>query len=235
MSTLREKIKAKTKAKAKIEYPAEARKEPAAPTPDKRPSKPQPVHKTAPIEPYTGTIDPHSRSTHPIGQITIRPKSRCAPILAANTDELMELIMSGMAYNKIATHFGIGQARLYDYLTTHVPEMWARAAEVRAHTLLGMAQQIADDETKDVLEYTGKDGHIVRSPNSVAVNRAKLRIELLKWSAQVANRRAFGDKVESNLNVTVTPLQEAMSRLVKQGSSIPVATGRLIEDDEDED
>lgn len=113
------------------------------------------------------------------------------------TDQLGETIaaslMAGYSLTKICSVETMPDtATVYRWLAkTDHPfcDRYARAREIQAERMADELLDIADDESKDT---TGELG----MPNSVAVQRAKLRTDTRKWIASKLLPKKYGEKVQ---------------------------------------
>lgn len=88
-------------------------------------------------------------------------------------------------------------------------ERYARAREIQAERFADEMADIADDATGDVAGELG-------IPNSVAVQRAKLRIDTRKWIASKLLPKKYGDKVtQEHTGEGGGPLQFTLTRVGK--------------------
>lgn len=74
-------------------------------------------------------------------------------------------------------------------------ELYARAAESRAHALAEEALEIADDGRNDT--YDDGEGNTRTDQDVIA--RSRLRVDTRKWFAARLNPRKYGDKVEQTV------------------------------------
>jgi hypothetical protein len=78
-------------------------------------------------------------------------------------------------------------------------KQYAHARELQADALFDESLDIADDDNGDLVAEKEKDGTIVRG-NSVAVQRARLRIDTRKWMAGKLRPKVYGDKLDLEAN-----------------------------------
>lgn len=74
---------------------------------------------------------------------------------------------------------------------------YARAREIQAEWLADELHDIAEDDSRDVYGE-------LQMPNSVAVQRAKLRIDTRKWTASKLLPKKYGDRVTQEHTGSVT-------------------------------
>jgi hypothetical protein len=72
-------------------------------------------------------------------------------------------------------------------------EQYARARELQAERFADDIIEIADDKSEDVYGE-------LEMPNSVAVARAKLRIDSRKWIASKLLPKKYGDKLQTEVS-----------------------------------
>jgi len=131
-------------------------------------------------------------------------------------DEILRQVSAGISYRQIAKNVGVERTSLIRYLTQPlVAPLHALAITDRSHSLVDDMLDIADDMDGDS-SVDPETGRTFSSP--CAVQRAKLRIDVRKWQAQVTNRACYGDK--ATVEITSTPLQDAFNALLAKGSCI---------------
>jgi hypothetical protein len=74
-------------------------------------------------------------------------------------------------------------------------KQYAHARELQADALFDESLDIADDDNGDLVAEKEKDATVVRG-NSVAVQRARLRIDTRKWMAGKLRPKVYGDKLD---------------------------------------
>jgi hypothetical protein len=112
-----------------------------------------------------------------------------------NVTAILEAIAAGASLTKACQKLGIPWKTVWNWRTRH-PDFRAaydRAVEERAHAQAEEVLDIADDDTRDVIERKGKDGaaHLVQ--NTVRVQRDRLRIQARQWSMGKALPERYGD------------------------------------------
>jgi hypothetical protein len=102
---------------------------------------------------------------------------------------------------------------------------YARAREIGYHTMADEILHIADDNSTDT--RTDEDGN--EMVNHDVINRAKLRIDSRKWLLAKALPKIYGDRVEANVNHTLTIPQafEDYIRSIAQEREAKVIDGSL--------
>ncbi len=151
--------------------------------------------------------------------------------LSSHHEEILSLIRDGIAYDTIAQQFGIGSfSTLKSYFDQHLSEEYIRAKVERSHGLVNEMHKIILDTSNDLI-FDENTGRQIANPSSVA--RAKLQCDVLRWMAQCANRQEYGDKPDTTLNVTLSPLELAFKAVVKQGSAITPRRNEIIDVDQD--
>lgn len=116
------------------------------------------------------------------------------------TEELGEKIcagiMAGYSLRKVCSADGFPalSTLFYWMLDKAHPfsEQYARAREVQAELLADQLIELADDDSNDV---TGELG----MPNSVAVQRSRLKVDTRKWVASKLLARKYGDSATLKL------------------------------------
>ena len=84
------------------------------------------------------------------------------------------------------------------------------AENLRAETYFDEILDIANDSSNDYIEKKTKNGEIVRIANRANIQRARLKIDVLKWSLSKMLPNKFGNRVhtEHSGNVSVKTLLE---------------------------
>lgn len=76
-------------------------------------------------------------------------------------------------------------------------KQYARAKDVQIERMFEKINEIADDTTDDLLTNPlGEGGGKIVSGNSTAVQRAKLRVDALKWQLSKLAPKKYGDKLD---------------------------------------
>lgn len=135
-------------------------------------------------------------------------------------DELAEKIcagiMAGYGLKKICSAEGFPHiATVFNWLTKPdhpFYDRYVRAREVQAEFMADELIELADDESKDV---SGE----LQMPNSVAVQRSRLKVDTRKWVASKLLPKRYGDKVQAEVSgKDGGPVQFVISRVgTKQG------------------
>jgi hypothetical protein len=99
---------------------------------------------------------------------------------------------------------------LYEWRYRHraFDEAFAQAEAMRASRFMHQCVEIADDDSRDLIESDGKS-----FGNNTAVTRDRLRIETRLKTAARFDPQRFGDRVEQNIRVGFIPLDEAIHQL----------------------
>lgn len=99
---------------------------------------------------------------------------------------------------------------LYEWRYRHraFDEAFAQAEAMRASRFMHQLVEIADDDSRDLIESDGKF-----FPNNAAVTRDRLRVETRQKAAARFDPQRFGDRVEQNIRVGFIPLDEAIHQL----------------------
>jgi transposase len=105
--------------------------------------------------------------------------------LDGKLDTIIELILEGYSYRKIAERLEVPLTTLHDY--TSKGEHSARAREA-----LEYSAQTFDDKAEEVL--------INAKSNLTEVQRARELAQHYRWKASKRNPKRFGDKLDTNLN-----------------------------------
>lgn len=90
-------------------------------------------------------------------------------------------------------------------------EQYARAREAQADTLFDDILEIADDARNDWMVRHGDDDAGWQA-NGEHIQRAKLRVEARKWMAGKLQPKKYGDKVQQDINLTVSH-EDALEQL----------------------
>ena len=100
---------------------------------------------------------------------------------------------------------------LYEWRYKHraFDEAFATAETMRASRFMHQTVEIADDDSRDLIEIG--EGRVI--PNNAAVTRDRLRIETRLKAAARFDPQRFGDRVEQNVRVGFIPLDEAIHQL----------------------
>ena len=103
---------------------------------------------------------------------------------------VMNAVMEGISLYKIADHLDTTRGLLYTWLHNEDGrwEAYQEARKVGAYAMVEDAHAIADSATNE----------------SVALARERVKVRL--WQAERANREAFGQQKETNVNISVGDL-----------------------------
>ncbi len=85
-------------------------------------------------------------------------------------------------------------------------EQYTRARELQAEFAADDLLELADDTSSDVMGERN-------APNSVAVQRAKLRIETRKWIASKLLPKKYGDRVQAEVSGEVAVVKRVVNDL----------------------
>lgn len=112
-------------------------------------------------------------------------------------DKICAGIMAGYSLRKVCSADGFPalSTLFYWMLDKAHPfsEQYARAREVQAELLADQLIELADDDSNDV---TGE----LQMPNSVAVQRSRLKVDTRKWVASKLLAKKYGDKVQQEVS-----------------------------------
>jgi hypothetical protein len=110
-------------------------------------------------------------------------------------DKICELIADGNSIRALCEVEGMpAKSSIFKWLRLHpeFADQYARAKEDQAEKLADELVGIADDDSNDV---TGELG----MPNSVAVQRARLKVDTRKWVLSKLLPKKYGEKLDMNL------------------------------------
>lgn len=110
-------------------------------------------------------------------------------------DAICELVASGKSIRTICSADDMPcMSTIFKWLRDHqeFSQQYARAKETVLENYADELVEISDDESKD------KSGEL-EMPNSVAVQRAKLRVDTRKWLLSKLAAKKYGDKLDMNL------------------------------------
>lgn len=111
-------------------------------------------------------------------------------------DAICELISSGKSIREICSAEGMpDKSSIFRWLGKHEEfrDQYARAKEEQTELYADELVEIADDISGDV---SGE----LQMPNSVAVQRARLRVDTRKWILSKLLAKKYGDKLDMNLS-----------------------------------
>lgn len=121
-------------------------------------------------------------------------------------DAICELLATGWSVRRICEYgedeTGVKMPALrtfYMWLRTNedFAHQYARAKEDGVEAEIEAAQDIADDGRNDWMEIFDKNGaNIGWRVNGEAVQRSKLRVDLIKWKASKLKAKKYGDKLD---------------------------------------
>lgn len=133
-----------------------------------------------------------------------KPRPAQDKLDAAGLDAICSHFKEGMGYGEISRKYGVGQARLFDWLAA-VPERSARARAARSEAAASYEEQAARgiEEARDPFELA----------------KAKELAYHLRWRASKVNPREYGEKLDVTQTTTVRDVSdEALaSKLEKFG------------------
>lgn len=75
-------------------------------------------------------------------------------------------------------------------------QQYTRARELQADMLVDEILEIADDNSRDVIQYEDGEGNITERVNHDHINRSRLRVDARKWFASKVFPKRYGDKQE---------------------------------------
>jgi hypothetical protein len=110
-------------------------------------------------------------------------------------DAICELVAEGKSVRQICSAENMpSKSSVFKWMNEHkeFADQYARAKEQVLEHYADELVEIADDESGDV---TGE----LNMPNSVAVQRAKLRVDTRKWILSKLAAKKYGDKVQQEL------------------------------------
>jgi hypothetical protein len=110
-------------------------------------------------------------------------------------DAICELVAQGNSVRTICSSDAMpAMSSIFKWLREHkeFAEQYARAKELQTEKLADELVEIADDESNDV---SGE----LKMPNSVAVQRARLKVDTRKWLLSKLQPKKYGDKLDMNL------------------------------------
>ncbi|MCK1400107.1 hypothetical protein IVB45_18470 [Bradyrhizobium sp. 4] len=114
-------------------------------------------------------------------------------------DAICDSMVNGQGLLKICANEGMpGRVTVYRWLASN-PEFRKRFAEAREALMDFYAEQIltiAFDESGDVILDQGKDGKTSAVANHAKVQRDRLKVDTLKWTASRLFPKRYGDKME---------------------------------------
>lgn len=73
---------------------------------------------------------------------------------------------------------------------------YTRARELQADMLVDEILEIADDNSRDIIEVENDDGTTYERVNHDHINRSRLRVDTRKWFASKVFPKRYGDKQE---------------------------------------
>jgi hypothetical protein len=125
----------------------------------------------------------------------VRPTEYSPEVVEAICDQMV----NGKGLLKICADDDMpGRTTIYRWLATN-PEFRKRFAEAREALMDFYAEQIlsiAFDESGDVILDQGKDGKTSAVANHAKVQRDRLKVDSLKWTASRLFPKRYGDKME---------------------------------------
>ena len=130
----------------------------------------------------------------------------------------LELIGEAKSTREAAQAIGVSKSTIFAWLDRHkeFADLYARAKEAAAETLVDEMLAIVDDSGEDWVE--GKNGPVF---NPEAVARSRLRFEGRKWLAGKLKPKRYGERVDLNHGVQPdNPLADLLKRI--QGNAMPI-------------
>jgi hypothetical protein len=118
-------------------------------------------------------------------------------------DAICERIADGESLRTICQSDDMpGRSTVFRWLAAHktFQDQYARAREEQADALFDEILQIADDGRND--SYTDDEGN-VRTDHDV-IARSRLRVDSRKWMAGKLRPKVYGDKIQQEIDATVT-------------------------------
>lgn len=123
-------------------------------------------------------------------------------------DAICELIMDGKSLREICSAEGMPDKSTifrWIYANEAFRDQYARAKEAQAEHFADELMEIADDASGDV---SGE----LEMPNSVNVQRARLRVDTRKWVMSKLLAKKYGDKVQAEVSgANGGPIQAAIA------------------------
>ena len=118
----------------------------------------------------------------------------------ALADEICGLMAEGESLRAICRRDGMPNVSTVLRWQGKHPEFavqYAAAAEARMQHLFDEMREIADDSSKDWVNKPDGKGGTIRAFDHEHVQRAKLRVDTLKWALSRMDPGRFGDKIET--------------------------------------
>lgn len=112
-------------------------------------------------------------------------KTGPVPKLEGKIDQIVELILEGLSFRKIAERLNIALTTLHDF--TSKAEHSARVREA-----LEYSAQTFDDKAEEVL--------LMAKSNLIEIQRARELAQHYRWKASKRNPRKYGDKIDLTSN-----------------------------------
>jgi hypothetical protein len=154
-------------------------------------------------------------------------------------DQMLELMADGCTLNEICRAEGMPSPKaVRNWAIDNIDGFGPRYARARAALIDYWADEIvtiSDDGTNDYVERQNKDGDTVRAIDHDNIARSRLRVDSRKWLLSKLRPEQYGDKVELNGNLRVTPhedrlkaLEDAANGLIADVTSTDGAGGERI-------
>ncbi|MEN3974791.1 hypothetical protein [Emcibacter sp. SYSU 3D8] len=125
--------------------------------------------------------------------------SAMARLEAVGVDALLTEWAGGLTFQQLADAHHVGKSSIQRFLNSpENKERFAEAKRLRAAALADECQAIADAEDKDSYVDDG-----TTRPNTVKVQRDKLRIETRKWYAGMLDPANFGERGGPSINISI--------------------------------
>jgi hypothetical protein len=109
-------------------------------------------------------------------------------------DRIFLRLVSGETMASVCKDLGIDRSTIWRRITANpgFRDAYKRARELQAHALVERAWEIAEDSSKDT--YLDSEGR--RRIDHDNINRAKLRINYIKWFAGKIAPHIYGNRAE---------------------------------------
>lgn len=122
-------------------------------------------------------------------------------------DAIIELVSEGDSVVSACKKVGVLRKDFYKELDKggESGDKYARALELRTEVIVEDLLTIADDTSNDTKTIVNGNGESVEVENKEWVNRSKLRIDTRKWIASKLLPRKYGDKTQSDVNLSTSP------------------------------
>jgi hypothetical protein len=122
-------------------------------------------------------------------------------------DEICERISEGASLRSVCKSDDVPSVRtILNWLSKH-PEaqvQYALACDARQQHLFDELREISDDSSKDWINKPDGKGGTIKTFDGEHVQRARLRVDTLKWMLSKLDPKKFGDKIETNAVIDTT-------------------------------